>query len=69
MKMITLTKPRDSLRDRVHEVRFRRRSRRCEEELGIPYLPWVEALSHYVRTGPLRLLRATSHGTAASWRA
>ncbi len=31
---------------------------RCEEELGIPYLPWVEALSHYVRSGPLRLLRA-----------
>jgi class 3 adenylate cyclase len=31
---------------------------RCDEELAIPYGPWVEALSHYVDHGPERVLRA-----------
>jgi class 3 adenylate cyclase len=31
---------------------------RCDEELGIPYGPWVEALTHYVEHGPEAMLRA-----------
>ncbi|MEA2421938.1 MAG: hypothetical protein QOF55_1037, partial [Thermoleophilaceae bacterium] len=31
---------------------------RCDEELGLPYGPWVEALRHYVREGPAAVLRA-----------
>jgi class 3 adenylate cyclase len=30
---------------------------RCQEDVGIPYEPWIEALSHYARTGPLPVLR------------
>jgi class 3 adenylate cyclase/tetratricopeptide (TPR) repeat protein len=30
---------------------------RCSEDAGIPYEPWIEALSHYARTGPLPVLR------------
>ena len=29
---------------------------RCDEDLGIPYQPWVEALGHLVRYGPQSLL-------------
>jgi class 3 adenylate cyclase len=29
---------------------------RCEEDVGIPYGPWVDALSHYARVGPLGVL-------------
>jgi predicted ATPase len=29
---------------------------RCDEELGLPYGPWVEALGHYVREGPAEIL-------------
>ena len=31
---------------------------RCDEELAIPYGPWIEALSHYVEHGPDAVLRA-----------
>ena len=31
---------------------------RCDEDLGIPYQPWVEALSHLVEHAPEPLLRA-----------
>src|SRR5262249_48561425 len=31
---------------------------RCEEELAIPYRPWIEALSHYVENSPEAVLRA-----------
>jgi class 3 adenylate cyclase/tetratricopeptide (TPR) repeat protein len=31
---------------------------RCDEELAIPYRPWVEALSHYVEHAPEPVLRA-----------
>jgi class 3 adenylate cyclase len=31
---------------------------RCDEELAIPYGPWVDALSHYVEHGPEQVLRA-----------
>jgi class 3 adenylate cyclase len=30
---------------------------RCQEDVGIPYGPWIEALSHYARKGPLPVLR------------
>ena len=30
---------------------------RCQEDVRIPYAPWIEALSHYARTGPLPVLR------------
>jgi class 3 adenylate cyclase/tetratricopeptide (TPR) repeat protein len=29
---------------------------RCDEDLGVPYQPWVQALSHLVREAPQRLL-------------
>jgi class 3 adenylate cyclase len=37
---------------------------RCEEELTIPYGPWIEALAHYVEHAPERALRdhAEAHG-------
>jgi class 3 adenylate cyclase len=31
---------------------------RCDEELAIPYGPWLEALTHYVEYGPESVLRA-----------
>jgi class 3 adenylate cyclase len=31
---------------------------RCDEELAVPYGPWVEALTHYVKHGREQLLRA-----------
>jgi hypothetical protein len=31
---------------------------RCDEELTVPYQPWIEALSHLVEHAPERLLRA-----------
>ena len=31
---------------------------RCDEELRVPYGPWVEALSHYVEHAPQEVLRA-----------
>ena len=31
---------------------------RCDEDLGVPYGPWVEALRHYVSAAPLDALRA-----------
>jgi class 3 adenylate cyclase len=31
---------------------------RCDEELAIPYGPWIEALTHYVEHGPEETLRA-----------
>jgi class 3 adenylate cyclase len=31
---------------------------RCDEELAIPYGPWLEALAHYVEHGPEAVLRA-----------
>ena len=31
---------------------------RCDEELGVPYGPWVEALGHYAATAPEEILRA-----------
>ncbi len=31
---------------------------RCDEELAIPYGPWLEALAHYVEHGPEEVLRA-----------
>lgn len=37
---------------------------RCEEQLGIPYQPWVEALGHLVRYAPIDMLTAhvAAHG-------
>jgi len=37
---------------------------RCDEELAIPYGPWIEALSHYVEHGPEAVLcaHAERHG-------
>jgi hypothetical protein len=37
---------------------------RSDEELTLPYGPWVEALTHYVEHGPVSVLRAhvTRHG-------
>jgi tetratricopeptide (TPR) repeat protein len=35
---------------------------RCDEELGVPYGPWVEALSHYVQHAPEAVLRAHVEG-------
>ncbi len=29
---------------------------RCEEDLGVPYQPWTQALGHLVREAPLRVL-------------
>jgi tetratricopeptide (TPR) repeat protein len=39
---------------------------RCDEELGVPYAPWVEALSHCVEHAPEQALRAHTerHGVA-----
>jgi class 3 adenylate cyclase len=31
---------------------------RCEEQLGVPYQPWVEALGHLVRYAPIDMLTA-----------
>ncbi|HKP90145.1 MAG TPA: AAA family ATPase [Thermoleophilaceae bacterium] len=31
---------------------------RCQEDLGVPYGPWVEALSHYVEHAPAAVLEA-----------
>jgi tetratricopeptide (TPR) repeat protein len=31
---------------------------RCDEDLGIPYLPWTQALGHYVREAPAALLES-----------
>src|SRR5438876_5281930 len=31
---------------------------RCDEDLGVPYGPWVEALRHYVAAAPAEVLRA-----------
>lgn len=41
---------------------------RCQEDVGIPYEPWVEALSHYARSGPLSVLRGhvRRHGAELS---
>jgi class 3 adenylate cyclase len=37
---------------------------RCEEDLGVPYLPWTQALDHYVRHASELMLRryANRHG-------
>ena len=37
---------------------------RCDEDLGVPYQPWVQALRHFVAEAPQALLRAhvESHG-------
>ncbi len=37
---------------------------RCDQELGVPYQPFVEALSHYVEVGPAEVLDAhvAAHG-------
>jgi DNA-binding SARP family transcriptional activator len=41
---------------------------RCNEDLGLPYGPFVEALTHYVMDGPLDLLRShvTTYGAELS---
>jgi class 3 adenylate cyclase/tetratricopeptide (TPR) repeat protein len=31
---------------------------RCDDELAIPYRPWIEALTHYVEHGPESVLRS-----------
>src|SRR5271167_1796662 len=31
---------------------------RCDEDLGVPYQPWVQALGHFVQNGPQAALRA-----------
>jgi tetratricopeptide (TPR) repeat protein len=31
---------------------------RCDEELAVPYGPWIEALTHYVEHGPEQVLHA-----------
>ena len=29
---------------------------RCDEDLGVPYQPWVQALGHFVREAPRLIL-------------
>jgi tetratricopeptide (TPR) repeat protein len=31
---------------------------RCDEDLGVPYQPWAQALRHFVQNGPQAVLRA-----------
>ena len=38
---------------------------RCDEDLGIPYQPWVEAFAHLVRHGPERLFDDHTHSRVA----
>ncbi|HXW35873.1 MAG TPA: AAA family ATPase [Acidimicrobiales bacterium] len=38
---------------------------RCDEDLGIPYQPWIEALRHLVRHGPDTLLNDHQAGRVA----
>jgi hypothetical protein len=38
---------------------------RCDEDLGVPYQPWVEAFGHLVRHGPDRLFDDHTHSRVA----
>jgi len=42
---------------------------RCDAELGVPYQPFVELLTHYARFAPQELLASIGPATATSWRA
>ena len=42
---------------------------RCDEDLGVPYQPWAQALGHLVETLPKRSSMPTSSATAATSRA